>query len=96
MYPISVNPLCLFKALHALENFDVDPSPIVLEIVLGNDFIWNDGERERHVFKPYHRSKLINVLRSKVVKQTPGVDMVLLKRILIVVMLAVLVEVGPE
>ena len=28
-------------------------------------------------------------------KQAPGVEMVLLKRILIVVMLAVLVEVGP-
>ena len=76
--------------------FDVDPSPLVLEIVLGDDFIWNGGERELHVFEPYHGSKVINVFRSKFMKRALGVDMVLLKIISIVVMLAFLVEVGPR
>ena len=44
-------------------DFDVDPSPFVLEIVLGDDLIWNDGEKELHVFEPYHGSKLINVFK---------------------------------
>ena len=52
---------CLFEAWHALAYFDVDPSPFVLEIVLGDDFIWNDGEREIHLFVPYHGSTVIKV-----------------------------------
>ena len=74
------------------QNFDVDPSPLVLEIVLGNDFIWNDGERELHVFETYHGSKGIKKITSKVMKREPGVEMVMLKRLLIVVMLVTLVE----
>ena len=78
-----------------MADFDVDPSPFVLEIVMGDDLIWNDGERELYVFEPYHGSKVIKKLRSKFMKRAPGVEMVVLKRILIVVMLAVLVNVGP-
>ena len=70
-------------------------SPFVLEIVPGDDFIWNDGKRDLHVFVPYHESKVIKKLRSKVMKRAPGVEMVLLRKKLIVVMLAVLVDVGP-
>ena len=53
----------MFEAWHALEDFDVDPSPLVLEIVLGDGFIWNDGERELYVFEPYHGSKLIKKIK---------------------------------
>ena len=53
----------LIEAWHALADFDVDPSPFVLEIVLGDDFRWNDGERELHVFKPYHGSKVIKLFK---------------------------------
>ena len=87
---------CLFEAWHTLADFDVDPSPFFLEFVLGNDFIWNDGERELHVFEYYHGSKVIKKIRSKVMKRAPGVEMVLLRRILIFVMLEVFVEVGPS
>ena len=91
---LAMSPACLRPGI-PWRFFDVDPSLLVLEIVLGNDFIWNDGERELHVFEPYHGSKVIKKLRSKVMKQAPGVEMVLLKITLIVVMLAVLVDVGP-
>ena len=50
---------CLLEAWHALADVDVDPSPFVLEVVLGDDFIWNDGKRELHIFEPYHGSKVI-------------------------------------
>ena len=79
-----------------MADFDVDPSPFVLEIVLGDYFIWNDGERKLRVFEPYYGSKVIKKLRSKFMKRAPGVEMVLLKKLLIVVMLAVWVDVGPR
>ena len=75
-----------------MADFYVDPSALVLEIVLGDDFIWNDGERELHVFEPYHGSKVMKKIMSKFMKQAPGVEMVLLKIIFIVVRLAVFME----
>ncbi len=57
------NASSLFEARHAFADFDVDVSigDKVKQLVLVNDFLWDELEWELHVFVPFHGGAVVKV-----------------------------------
>jgi hypothetical protein len=64
-------------------------------LVLFDDLLWKDADREAHVLVARHRGVEIEVFDIRAHETGVGVEMTLLKRILAVVMSAVGVLTSP-
>ena len=58
------DPAGLIQAWHAFPDFHVEPTIFgnLPEVVLGHNFVWNETERDAHVFVPWHRSVVVIIL----------------------------------
>ena len=58
------DPSGLIQAWHALPDFHVDPTMFrkLPEVVLGHNLVWDETERDAHVFVPRHRIVVVIIL----------------------------------
>jgi hypothetical protein len=87
----------LGKAMTALANLEVDPSVTIaiLKVVLLNEFCWNVSNFNADIFRVWHWSIEVKVLRLMELKRVPGQDGTLLRRSLTSSRDAVLVPTLP-
>ena len=61
------DPVRLIQAWHDLPDFHVDPTIFgkLPKVVLVHNLVWDETERDAHVFVPRHRSVVVIILDVK-------------------------------
>jgi hypothetical protein len=88
----------LFETLHPLTNLEVDPAIGCgkwVQVVLGDDFVWNHGEGETHIFVAVEGCVQVIIFDMDVMNCPSVVEIVLLMMHFAVVSVAVGVLVAP-
>ena len=58
------NPAGLIQAWHSLPDFHLDPTTFgkLPKVILCHNFVWDETERDVHVFVPRHQSVVVIIL----------------------------------